>query len=337
MRSTGPLVALAGAAVLALTLTGCAGNASGDKGLSYEDSPLSTYLSAAWGGDLSPEEQDKKMQEQNRKVEEYVAKCMSEEGFEYKPSTSSSSFVSSSDVEWEPDDKKWVEQYGYGIVHNPFGDSMPEEGEMPVDPNQDYVSSLSETEQTAYYETLYGPQPDESEIAEDGSFEYNWEEAGCMGAAQHEVMGADVWSDDEFADLRDKMNELWTNSTESPEYKKIDTEWAACMTEAGEPGFTAQVDASMSISDEQGKLYEAAYGDGTENIDPATIEDPSKSPEMKALGERELKLAVVDLECRTKVDYRERTLKLQFDLEEKFIAENKAALEAFKAAAEQSK
>lgn len=325
-----------GAAALALTVTGCAGGATPGKGLSYEDSPLGTYLSAAWGGDLSPEEQEKKMADQNRKVEEYVAKCMSDEGFEYKPSTTSNGMSIAADIEWEPDDKKWVEQYGYGMVHNPFGSSEAA-SDMPVDPNEDYVSSLSESEQSAYYETLYGPQPEESELSEETSFEYNWEEAGCMGAAQHEVTGEDVWSDDEFADLRDKMNELWTTSTESPDYKKIDAEWAACMNEAGEPGFTAQMDASTLISNEQSKIYEAAYGDGTEVVDPSTVEDPSKSPEMKALGERELELALVDLECRTKVDYRERTLKLQFALEEKFIAENKAALEAFKAAAEQSK
>ena len=57
---------------------------------------------------------------------------------------------------------------------------------------------------------------------------------------------------------------------------------------------------------------------------------------MKALGEREIEIALVDLDCRTKTSYTEEALKIQFDLEERFIADNKAELEAFKAAAEQN-
>ena len=58
---------------------------------------------------------------------------------------------------------------------------------------------------------------------------------------------------------------------------------------------------------------------------------------MKALGERELKLALIDLDCREKTSFATKSLEIQFALEEKFIAENKTELEAFKAAAEQSK
>ena len=80
MRSTVPLAALAASAMVFI-LTGCGGASSDDK-LSYEDSPLSQYLSAAWGGDLSQEEQQKKMEKEQAQVEELVAQCMADEGFE---------------------------------------------------------------------------------------------------------------------------------------------------------------------------------------------------------------------------------------------------------------
>ncbi|WP_217184386.1 hypothetical protein [Streptomyces sp. AC495_CC817] len=335
MRSTGPLAALA-ATALALSLAGCAGGANGE--LTYEDSPLGEYLSSAFGGDMSPEEQQKQIEEQQRKSEELMAECMAKEGFEYTPNIQNAgSVVSSDDVEWEPEKKEWVEKYGYGIVNSPFNQEMGDPGEEYVDPNQEYLDSLSESERNAFYETAYGVPPTEEEMSEDGSFEYDWENSGCQGWAQHELQGEDPWQSDEFAELRDKMSTLWSSTQDAPEFKALNAEWSSCMSDAGEPGFKTQPEAQQSISDEQNKIYEAVYGDGTEEVDPSTTEDPSKSPEMKALGEKEIALALVDLACREKTSYAQESLKIQFALEEKFIKDNKADLEAFKAAAEQSK
>ncbi|GAA1121541.1 hypothetical protein GCM10009651_00100 [Microbacterium natoriense] len=337
MRSTGPLAVLA-AAALALTLAGCS-TGGGNGGLTYEDSPLNKYLSAAYGGDLSPEEQQKKLDEQQRKQEDLMAECMAKEGFEYKPNLQNGGTVVSSgeDIEWEPEKKSWVEKYGYGIVNNPFseqGESNP--GEEYVDPNQKYLDSLSESERTAFYETAYGAPQEMEDTEEGGSYEYNWEDGGCQGWAQHELQGEDPWQSDQFADLRDKMTELWSTTQESSELKALNAKWASCMADGGEPGFKAQTDAQQSISDAQSKIYEAAYGDGTTEIDPEKVEDPNKSPEMKELGEKEIALALVDLGCREKTSYADESLKIQFAREEKFIKDNKADLEAFKAAAEQN-
>ena len=337
MRSTGPLAALA-ATALAVTLVGC--STASDEGLTYEDSPLSTYLASAYGGDMSQEEQQKQYEERQREQEELMAECMAKEGFEYTPNTDNGGMVfSGDDVVWEPEKKDWVEKYGYGIVNSPYSEEMGEQtGEEYVDPNQEYVESLSESEQTAFYETAYGAGPTEEEMSEDGSYEYSWESAGCQGWAQHELEGDDPWQSDEFADLRDKMNELYTSTQDSPELKELNAAWASCMDDAGEPGFSAQLEAQQSISDEQSALYDAAYGDGSTPVDTESPDfvDPNASPEMAALGEREIELALADLECRTKTSYADESLKIQFALEEKFIADNKADLEAFKAAAEQN-
>lgn len=339
MRSTGPLAVLATTA-LALTLAGCSGPGGGE--LSYEDSPLNEYLSAAYGGDLSPEEQQKQMDEQNREREELMAQCMAEEGFEYTPNLDNGGVVmSGEDIEWEPEKKEWVEKYGYGAVNSPFNEegAQPPPEEEYVDPNQEYVQSLSESEQQAYWETAYGVPPSEDEMNEDGSYEYNWEDAGCQGWADHEMQGDDPWQSEEFAGLQEKMNEFWTTTQESEEIKALNAKWASCMEDAGEPGFGSPMEAQQSIYDEQSKIYDAAYGDGSTPVDPESPDfvDPTESPEMKALGEREIELALVDLECRKQLSYAQESLKIQFALEEKFIAENKAELDAFKAAAEQSK
>jgi hypothetical protein len=340
MRSTGPLAAFAVSA-LALTLVGCSGGPGGGGELTYEDSPLSEYLSSAFGGDLSPEEQQKQFDEQQRQQEELMAECMAEEGFEYQPNVQNGGTVlSSDDVEWKPDDKAWVEKYGYGAVNNPYNDEMGEptdQGQEYVDPNQEYLESLSESEQAAFYETAYGVPPTEEEMGEDGGYEYKWEDAGCQGWAQHELEGDNPWQSDEFADLRAKMDEFWTTTQDSPELTELSAEWAACMEEGGEPGFATPADAQQSIYDAQSAIYDAAYGDGSVEVDPESVVDPNTTPEMKELGEKEIALALVDLSCREKTSYTQESLKIQFALEEQFIKDNKAALDAFKAAAEQNK
>ncbi|KJQ54826.1 hypothetical protein [Microbacterium sp. SA39] len=343
MRLPVPLAAVA-ASVLVLALAGCSGTRS-DAELDYKDSPLSKYLEAAWGGDLSPEEQQKEFAETQRKVEKVVAECMAGEGFEYTPvNADGSAAVGEADVVWEPDKREWVEKFGYGMVVSPFTESTEEDA--PADPNEEYVESLSDSEEAAYYEVLYGPVPDEDAVDAE-TYEYDWKTSGCQGKAQHEVQGEDPWQGGEFAGLLTKMQELWSESQDSPEMAALNKKWAACMTDAGEPGFTAQADAVQSILDEQNALMEAAApgesGDA-EGDDSVSGEESSpeseaiaESPEMTALGEREIELALVDLTCREKTSFKEKSLEIQFALEEEFIADNKAELEAFKAAAEQSK
>lgn len=340
MRSTLPLSVLATSALL-FTLVGCGAASNGDE-LTYEDSPLGEYLSAAWGGDLSQEEQTRQFEEQQAQAEELVAKCMSDEGFEYTP-TNSTGGVISDGGEWEPDKREWVEKYGFGYVNSPFSDFSDEElsEQEASNPNDDYVASLSESEQNAYYEVLFGASISQEEPAEDGeldeeAYEYNWEDAGCQGWAQNEVLGDSPIQSEEFTALREKIGELYTKGQDAPELADLNAEWASCMAEKGEPGFSSPEDASQSILDAQDKIYEALPSEGAESGEIADESDPSASPEMEELAAREIELALIDLDCREKTSYTQKSLEIQFAIEEKFISENKAELDAFKAAAEQS-
>lgn len=327
-------VLLASAAAVALVLTGCTSGGSGDGGeLTYEDSPLNVYMSAVWGGGSgeSEEEMQKRFQDQQNEAEELIAQCMADEGFDYTPVDYSQNggMIFSGD-EWDPENKEWVEQYGYGAVNYPGRDEQldPDDENAFVDPNQDYVMSLSESEMTAYYEVLYGPQPTEEEIGEDGSYEYNWETAGCQGWAQHETNGEDVTQSEEHKPLMDAMQKFWEEQATAPELSELNAQWAQCMTEAGYSGFTAQTDAAQSVYDEINEFYNS--------LDPEAewVQNP---PELEELGEREIELALADLECKESTDYMQKSLKAQFEREEQFIADHKAELDALKADAEQGR
>jgi len=325
-RTTAALSALTAGA---LVLTGCSGS-DDDPATAEQDSPLTGYLTAAYGGDLSPEEQERQFAEQQEQQEELVALCMQEQGFEYAPATQSSSFSSADGTEWEPDDREWVSQYGYGAVRSPFTDEPSTAEEEYVDPNGDYVASLSESEQTAFYEALYGPQPTEEEMGEDGSYEYDWQTAGCQGAAQHEVAGEDVSQSDEFKPLFDAINEFYEGMPTWPGMAELDGEWAACMDAAGEGGYPTQTEAQNSVFEDLNEVYESVQltEDGEAGGEP-------DQAELDALAEREVELALVDLDCREETDYRDRSTDVTREAEQQFVDDHKSELEAMKAAAEQ--
>ncbi len=331
-RASAPLSALA---ALTLLLAGCSGSdgedSDGASSAAEQESPLAEYLNAAYGGDLSPEEQEEKFAEQQRQMEELVAQCMQDEGFEYMPATDSGAYMSTGeDTEWKPDDRKWVAQYGYGAVTSPFSEEPPPEEEF-VDPNADYVASLSESEQTAFYEALYGPMPDEEEMSEGGEIEYDWTQAGCQGAAQHEVAGEDPSQSEEFKPLFEAINELYMDTASWPGMAELDAEWATCMEDAGQGGHANPMEAQNSIHEEMNKVYE--------NVDMSAEPSASGEPDqaaMDALAEREVELALADLDCREATDYRDRHAAITREVEQQFIDDHKAELDAMVASVEQN-
>lgn len=334
MRKTliaAPLFAFAAAIVLA----GCSGGAggSGENGaLTWDDSPLSKYLYGADMSEKTDEEWQKEFEEQQAKSDEIIAQCMKDEGFEYVAQDYGSSVIySGDDEEWAPDKREWVEKWGYGIVDWPGRTASNEEGEEEnpeewVDPNQEYIDSLSQSEQEQYWETLYGNMEDQ-EPNEDGSFDYDWTKAGCQGKASNEVYGDDIWSSDEFKDLTDAISEFYTNFSSDPKVKPLVKKWSTCMADAG---FDIDLpdDAYMTISDKQSKIYEE--GDPE---DP-DVWDVDKNPALQELQKEEVKMALADFDCKKDLDYENQYLKLQFEAEEEFIKEHKAELDAFLASQE---
>jgi hypothetical protein len=306
------------AIVTTVTLAGCAGGNGdgGGGGLTYEDSPLSKYLEAVNG--VWDEERAVKEQQE---VEEAVATCMTEEGFEYTP-VDHSQYMSFSDDTEERSTEEWVAANGWGMVQTQEDmDEQQAQAEEFVDPNQPYIESLSPTEQEAYFATLYGTPPSEEEMGEDGSYEYNWETAGCQGAAQHELQGDSYWEDERFSGLMEDMNALWEDLPKRPEIVELNQKWSDCMADAEYSGLKLRQDAQMQISEEMNAFYE-----GQENPEP-----PSEV-QLAELKEKEIAMALADFRCAKELDYDTKQFTAQFALEQQFIDDHKAELDELVAA-----
>jgi hypothetical protein len=309
---------LAVASAVIVLMAGCAPGPEGGDKLDPAKSPLAEYYSTMYGGG---DEED--FAKQQQKVEELVAVCMADEGFEYIP-VDQSQYMSTSDVaEYDPQSKKWVAENGYGITtQNGMAPEVDPEEEQFVDPNQSYVEALSATEQTAYYETLYGVSPTEEEMNNE-EYEYSWEKAGCQGAAQHEVR-PQAYDDEKYQPLLEKMNTIYETVQRDPKVAELDSSWSSCMADAGFTSYAKKQDAMDAVIEKSNALYEDGSAEG-----------PSDEM-LKEVQEFEIETAMADLECATSIDYQDTVLGVQFELEKQFIADNKSELDAMVAEYEQA-
>ena len=304
-------------AAVALALTGCAsgGGSTAAEAPDWEDSPLYKYLEPVYG--VMDEDQ---AIANAQATEELIAACMAEEGFDYTPVDQSQNFSFEDDSE-ERGTEEWVAANGWGMVQTQAEmEAMQAETTEFVDPNQPYVESLSPSEQEAYFATLYGAGPSEEEIADDGSYEYSWEEAGCQGAAQHEVEGETYWQDEEFAGLMESMNSLWEDLEKQPRIVELDAAWSECMADAGHADLRVRFDAQNLIMEEQN-----AYWSSPESTGPT-------EEELQALKDREIELALADFRCARQLDYDTVRFEAQVEMEEQFIADHRSELDALVAA-----
>ena len=299
-------------------LAGCSAIGGDAPKLDPEKSPLSEYWSALYG-DYDQSDYD----DMNKEQEELVAACMADEGFEYIP-VDQSQYTSFSDDDVDRDTEEWVAEHGYGMQQSPEEiEEMNEQATEYVDPNQDYVMALSESEQTAYYEVLYGVQ--DMEPNADGEYEYNWETAGCQGAAQHEINGDDLTQSDKYKPLMEEINSIWEKQQKDPAIVKVEGQWAACMADAGYPDFKAKQDAQTEVSEASNAYYESG---ATEEPDDAT------KAEWRS---HEIEVALADFRCAKKVDYQKTYLTAQYRLENQFIDDHKTELDAMIADIAQAK
>ncbi|WP_291050508.1 hypothetical protein [Herbiconiux sp.] len=286
-------------------------------------SPLDPYYAA-----LYPKPDDAAQKASDAAVQDAVAVCMKEQGFDYKPDlNSTTTLVMDPEMEWGSEE--FAKTNGYGITTDISGLTGAPSGEY-VDPNQQYIDSLSPTEQTAYNDALWGaPLVDPDASGDDASAEvgdasnYDWHDAGCMGAAQHEHgLFSDPADDPEYASLTEEMGALYEKAHSSPAVQAEEEEWSSCLASAGYPGFEHKDDPLSHFSDRMGELQKT--GDGLQAGQPSDL-DPAA---LAALQEEEIATAVADFDCARDTGYAETLQREQTRIEQEFVDENKDRLDA---------
>lgn len=314
IRRVGFAASLAVLAVTSTALTGCAGDAASSS-LDAKDSPLVKIL-----GPLAGVDDKDALRNQEREVQKAAAQCMTDKGFEYTPSDSAASTITVGGPDSEKSED-WVSKNGYGFSRglNPEKD----------DPNQDYVDSLSESQQTAYYEALYGPATEADDAgaddagAESGTAAEDGATAkGCLNEAYRSVTKTSYWDDPKYKKLLDSTSALYEKAEKAPAVKKAAAKWSDCMADAGYSGMDTKADAINHVSEKMSALYES-QADATGDGQPS---EPSAA-DIKKFRDLEIKVALADFRCDAKTGYENTKLAAQFELEEKFVREHKAELD----------
>lgn len=301
---------------LAVGLVLVAGCGSSDGGASDADlrNPNNGPLAKLLGYDIAPAEQKAK----DLQVQQSIVECMKADGWEYQAvdySAGGNDVYTQEYQEQVADPVAYGEKYGYGVVRGyDLGQDQSNSPTEFVDPNNDYVNSLSPDEQTSYYESLYGDQSGFEVTDDTGTFTPPpLEEQGCQGKAQLEVYGDSPFND---PDMSQRLQEIMDDAQNDPDVKDATDRWATCMSDIDssydwkspdeiysylyDKLNTAQGYSNTVTTDGSGGVISEAIpigGDGPDTtqpeVDEAAIED---------LRAEELQIWTDDNSCQEKVD-----------------------------------
>ncbi|HZJ48228.1 MAG TPA: hypothetical protein VFD97_04220 [Acidimicrobiia bacterium] len=305
---------------------------------SGEDLTLSDFVpgAVAFGDEADAEQQ---YRQQEREAQDKIAACMAAEGFEYVP------YVPNQDQGGfaKPDtQEEYVAQYGFGIATMMLEDRRMDEAdyieaEMAKDPNNAIVEAMSDSEQEAYYEALYGVREEFGfrEESTDGSPRTTIapvEPGGCQSLAYDEMFDPEAQTEfyEQFGPM---MEDIYSNLESDTRITELDGKWSSCMAENGYD-FKDESDAQTFLLR---RLEEVGAITGLE-IDPSGNGwsygigewGPGSPTEaaVKEIGAEELAMAKVSFDCSGDRD--EVFQEVYQEAEQRFIAEHLAELEQFR-------
>ena len=300
--------------------------------------------------------------EQEAKVQDLIAECMINEGWEYIPVVYPDQTYEYSDE----DELERLKREGLGFAYYVLNPNGAEGVEDPwaewVDPNQDYVSSLSESEQQAYYESLIGTQEEQqafetTEVDPETGEEYTIVSgygAGCQGEAQKEVYGEDLTQSPEYWEAMEAFYaDLQERAESDPRIVELDKKWAACMKEEGfeyesqtafwEDGYTEYQERLNEIlgddyykdpmegwtQEQMDEFWETATQEEIDAFFTQPEPTDAQRTQLEELLADEIKVAVAQFTCSG--DYNEQMTEIYAEIEETFALEHEEELRALAA------
>ncbi len=298
-----------------------------------EDRWASTPLAHYWGyGELSDAEVVELWLVEQREIEDLVAPCMAEQGFEYIPWVYPPRLSVGTASDLTPDEYR--AKFGYGISIDPGGPTGFARAVEPIDPNRVIWEAMSPAELQAYQWALQG---DSSTRSEDTPLQ----DQGCEGKAEQTVRGVEFALQDELADEQRALGERIEND---PRVVQATLEWSRCMSLAGfayasPDAIEEELAARSAPFQMRGDPWEVLSQAEIDALTPDELEAfvaelatlaPEEQTELDALQQFELDVAAADHECAGPLD--DVRYKVTVELEQEFVDEHLAQLEAIVAA-----
>jgi len=251
-------------------------------------------------------------------TQEYVAACMAEQGFEYRPTKAPPMYTMPALLT-----PQYAAEFGYGDTTEAYGPDVPPMrfSQMPGDDpaadfNQSYLYGLAPDASEQYRAALYGRDP----LSDEDVRDIPLEEAGCLSRAYAEV-SPELRVPPEFRPVEEAIREEIWWVDQDPRLEATHPAWADCMADAGYPGLVAIPDA-------------AALANDRANASSLTLAVPYSQlkemfgDELVEVQRYEIAVATADTTCREEVGWYELRAEVLAEAEESILARYGAELDA---------
>jgi len=297
--------------VLLAAAAGCSPEATEEPSPTSTPGPAKVYLESALGFTADDAAQAA------LRMEESIAGCMAEQGFEYVPDTSGYQHVETSEIDPPPGSHEFAEQFGYGFAALPEG--MSSEGAPGPNPNDELMAAMSPEELAAYQVAMWGEGIEEESSEGGGGL------GGCFGAARNEVWG-DPDEDPVRAALEDEIARIDAEAAPmDPAVARAANQWSDCMSDAGHPGFATPADAEQAAWDSWMAFNDAIAAEpmlGAEDADGGVAGQAD-------LAAKEAALATADWDCRAAAGYDAVWREARDRLQQEYVDGHRAELDAW--------
>lgn len=217
------------------------------------------------------------------KVENRIAACMKEQGFEYIPADP---VAQQAALTGKPNmsDTEFEAQFGYGIS------TLYGRGNPQSDPNERIRSSLSGPDKTAYEEALTGGNPDQTFFAAVDTGDFS-ELGGCTKTATDEAFGGSEL----LTTLQRKLDELDDSILADQRMVRANEAWTDCMRSETGSSYEDAEAIEDEIKTEFAKIIPEPVTPGQ-----VAVEGSYDKPALAALQRKEVDIANKDLACEKK-------------------------------------
>lgn len=305
-------------------------------------------------GNSQQEAQDL-MDQRFRRREQFISACMAEQGFTYIPNSLSPATITHTTGPLRGS-REFAELAGFGItrpgLEGSTGFGISFNPDPASDPNRAAVEAMSQAERDAFHQALMGDfwqTPDgfvtfsgahalEGEV--DESFNpANW---GCMGGAE---LAESPITPSEFAAIFAEVQRFPDSVPVHPQIIALDNEWTNCMSGFGFPGLLSPVQLDESLRIEWAAIQSpVGFSELINNWDweinpegpPGGSFDENGNFVPPGLGEaralfadREMALALADIDCRELLDFAARQTEIDLQLQHEFVTRFSNELEAW--------
>lgn len=317
-------------ALLALGLAGCAATDDrSEPGHAVGPGPLTQFWRTLAAADAESGSDDVL-------VEERVAVCMAELGFDYTPVDTSLGYELV-DPDADLGTREYAELYGYGVATDPSGfvaggrEEILAGGPRP-DPNEAYVDAMSDVEREAYLAALWGATAEDDDGPGDGDpAPGDPGDGGCQGQARAEVEQMTAWRETPGYELALRgATDAAQDAQSDPRIVELESAWTQCMADMGFPGHSRPMEPSQDFAAEANAANERAFA----GLGASPSEDELRAAwaqvdaELAEIAVREIAVAVADLDCQEAVEYAATVEAVTATYEQGFYDEHRDELEA---------